>query len=97
MESKCFNVIVDKVRIIRDSERGLRYESQDVRDRRLDVSSIREKLGINQAEFAEILGVHKRTIRNWEKGKAKPSKPALLLLRVADRWPEAFIDSLLEY
>ena len=63
----------------------------------LDVSSIRGKLGLDQSELAEILGIPENLLRVWEEGTREPPRPIKLLLRVADRWPVAFIDSLLDY
>ena len=97
MESRRFNVLVDKIRVSRTSKRGMRYRLSYEECKRLDISSIRERLGVNQIEFAEILGLPRKTIDDWENGRKKPAGPTLLLLRVADRWPEAFIDSLLDY
>lgn len=34
----------------------------------LEFKEFRKRLGLTQEEFAEILGVHGRTIQNWESG-----------------------------
>lgn len=45
----------------------------------LDVKKIREKLGLSQEALAEMVGVHPRTIQNWESGSTIPkSKHAIL-------------------
>lgn len=45
----------------------------------IDVKKIREKLGISQEVLAEMVGVHPRTIQNWESGSKIPnSKHAIL-------------------
>ncbi len=46
----------------------------------IDVKKLREKLGLNQAEFAVKLGVAEYTVRRWESGKTKPSRMAQRLL-----------------
>ena len=63
----------------------------------LNISSIREKFGLDQSEFADVLGISKHHLKVWEEGAAEPPRPVMLLLRVADRWPVAFIDSLIDY
>lgn len=63
----------------------------------INVSSIRGKLGLDQSELADILGIPLDIFKNWEEGTVELPRPVMLLLRVADRWPAAFIDSLLEY
>lgn len=57
-----------------------------------DVGSIREKTGLSQARFAELLGVSVRTLQDWEQGRRAPSGAARTLLLVADRNPRALLD-----
>ena len=45
----------------------------------LDIKKNREKLGISQEQLAEMVGVHPRTVQNWESGSTIPkSKHAIL-------------------
>ncbi|MBR4860129.1 MAG: helix-turn-helix domain-containing protein [Alphaproteobacteria bacterium] len=45
----------------------------------MDIKKIREKLGISQEQLAEMVGVHPRTVQNWESGSTIPkSKHAIL-------------------
>lgn len=39
----------------------------------LDIKKIREKLGISQEQLAEMVGVHPRTVQNWESGSTIPN------------------------
>jgi putative transcriptional regulator len=57
-----------------------------------DVAQIREKTGLSQARFAELLGVSVRTLQDWEQGRRVPSGAARTLLLVADRNPRALLD-----
>jgi putative transcriptional regulator len=57
-----------------------------------DVRAIRTGLGLSQAQFAAFLGISVATLRNWEQGRRKPEGPARVLLRVAERHPEAVWD-----
>ena len=52
-----------------------------------DVKSIRKRLGLTQAEFARHFGLSRRTIEQWEQGRAIPDRPARILLAVIDREP----------
>jgi putative transcriptional regulator len=54
-----------------------------------EIKGIREKLDVSQAEFAEMIGVSKRTLQEWEQGRCKPTGAALKLLMIARRHPEA--------
>jgi putative transcriptional regulator len=57
-----------------------------------DVAAIREKTGLSQARFAELLGVSARTLQDWEQGRRSPSGAARTLLLVAARNPQALLD-----
>jgi putative transcriptional regulator len=56
------------------------------------VSSVREKTGLSQAEFARLLGVSVRTLQEWEQGRRAPSGAARTLLMIAAKNPRAFLD-----
>ena len=57
-----------------------------------DVSKVREKTGLSQARFAELLGVSVRTLQDWEQGRRAPSGAARTLIMIADRNPSALLD-----
>ena len=57
-----------------------------------DVASIREKTGLSQARFAQLLGVSVRTLQDWEQGRRAPSGAAKTLLMVADKNPRALLE-----
>ena len=52
---------------------------------------IRAKLHLSKAAFAGLMGVSLRTIQDWEQGKREPSGPAKSLLRIAEQYPEMFV------
>ena len=39
----------------------------------VEIRKLREQLGLNQAEFAQLAGVHPITVSKWERGEAVPS------------------------
>jgi putative transcriptional regulator len=55
------------------------------------VSTIRDRTGLSQARFAELLGVSVRTLQEWEQGRRIPSGAARTLLQVAARDPKALL------
>src|SRR2546426_2265131 len=57
-----------------------------------DVATIREKTGLSQARFAQLLGVSVRTLQDWEQGRRAPSGAAKTLLMVADKNPRALLE-----
>jgi putative transcriptional regulator len=60
----------------------------------LDIKHIREGYNLTQAQFAAMLGINVRTLRNWEQGRRVPECPAMVLLRVADKHPEAVLETV---
>ena len=57
-----------------------------------DIARIREKTGLSQARFAQLLGVSVRTLQDWEQGRRAPSGAARTLLMVAARSPQALLE-----
>jgi putative transcriptional regulator len=57
-----------------------------------DIAGIREKTGLSQARFSQLLGVSVRTLQDWEQGRRAPSGAARTLLIVADKNPRALLD-----
>jgi putative transcriptional regulator len=53
----------------------------------------REKLGLSQQKFAQLLGVSKRTLEGWEQGRRTPNKAAKVLLKIAASHPEAVLEA----
>ncbi len=52
-----------------------------------ELRHIRETLNISQALFAHYLLAGTATYQNWEQGRAKPNKQAILLIRMVQRDP----------
>jgi len=58
----------------------------------LDVKGFRAKYGLSQVQFAALLGISVKTLRNWEQGRREPEGPARVLLHVAAKHPQALWD-----
>jgi putative transcriptional regulator len=56
------------------------------------VARVREKTGLSQSRFAELLGVSVRTLQEWEQGRRAPSRAARTLLLIAAKNPRALLD-----
>ena len=58
------------------------------------VKAIRAKTGLSQTRFADVLGVSKRTLENWEQGRRHPTGPARALLKILDADPKHAMEVL---
>jgi putative transcriptional regulator len=56
------------------------------------VTTVRERTGLSQARFAQLLGVSVRTLQEWEQGRRAPSGAARTLLLIAQRNPRALLE-----
>jgi len=57
-----------------------------------DVKQVRASFQLSQTEFARLIGISVKTLRNWEQGRRKPDGPARVLLQVAAKHPNAIWD-----
>lgn len=46
----------------------------------MTVKEIRDAYGLTQKELAELIGLPKRTVENWEEGKSSPPPYAVKLI-----------------
>jgi DNA-binding transcriptional regulator YiaG len=54
----------------------------------VDVRDIRAKFNQTRGQFAEMIGISKETLRNWERARRWPQGPARALLRIAAADPD---------
>src|SRR5688572_26455236 len=94
MKQAAFRELVASVRQAGRIRRGRLKPGRTSIFRPTDVKAVRAKLGASQTEFALMIGVSVATLRNWEQGRRTPDGPALALLRVAAKNPEAVADAL---
>ncbi len=59
-----------------------------------NVADIRGRLGLSQQELADLLGISRRTLENWEQGRRAPTGAAKVLLLVARRHPEVVLEAV---
>lgn len=61
------------------------------RETKYEVSPVceaRTAVGLSQQEFAELMGISKRTLQEWEQGRRVPTGAARTLIKVAIKHPE---------
>ncbi len=94
MNDKLFQELLESVK---QGGEVIRVERKAVRTfdfKKPNVKSIRLKYGLSQNKFAQLLGISPAALRNWEQGRRKPEGPARVLLMVAEKHPEAILDSV---
>ena len=95
MKDDLFNELFESVRqggaILRKEKAPSRmFTDADVPD----AAAVREGYGLSQEKFAALLGISVGTLRNWEQRRRVPEGPARVLLRVAERHPDALLDTV---
>ena len=50
-----------------------------------EIKQLRKRLGLSQAKFGRVLGVHAMTVSRWERGKVEPDGATAQLLDVLDK------------
>ena len=60
----------------------------------LPPARIRERMGMTQVEFANILNIPVATLRNWEQGRVRIDPAARALFRILSRDPKHALKAL---
>ncbi len=60
----------------------------------INVAELRKSLGLTQIEFAAKFCISIGTLRHWERGDRTPHGPALALLNVVAKEPQAVLRAL---
>ena len=98
MNDDLFDELLESVReggaILRSKAPAGRAFEFPERDGVPDVAAIRERFGLSQAKFAQLMGISVGTLRNWEQGRRAPEGPASVLLEVAFRRPDALWEAV---
>lgn len=58
---------------------------------RISIAACRVNAGMNQTEFAQVLGVDRSTVANWESGKTEPTVTLLRKISEVSGVPMDFI------
>ena len=82
------NIGIEILEGVREIKRGEHGRVSNVPS----VTAVRERTGLSQARFAQLLGVSVRTLQEWEQGRRAPSGAARTLLLIAQRNPRALLE-----
>ena len=92
MKDELYNELVASVREGRKILRGKATPSRKFVVEVPDVKKIRSDYKLSQNEFAALMGISVKTLRNWEQGRRVPEGAARVLLQVAAKHPEVIWD-----
>ncbi len=53
-----------------------------------EVITVRERLHLSRGLFARFLRTNRRTLENWEQGRARPNPQAALLISLVNKFPD---------
>jgi putative transcriptional regulator len=91
---KAFDRIQQGLNEALEHARGNPQAARVYRPEPVDVAALRHRLGMTQEQFAARFGVSVATLRHWERGDRTPQGPALVLLNVIQREPQAVLRAL---
>jgi len=87
MNDELFNALLESVEQADDIIQGKAKPAQITVFAEPEVKAVRAKTGLTQERFANVVGVSKRTLENWEQGRRHPTGPARALLKLLDADP----------
>ncbi|MFC3121522.1 NadS family protein [Agaribacter flavus] len=94
MNEDMFEQLIESVSQADDIINGTAKPSRVTEFAEPQVKAIRAKTGLTQSRFADVLGVSKRTLENWEQGRRHPTGPARALLKILDANPKYALEAL---
>ena len=94
MEKKLFEELLESVKEAGQILKGKRQPARTFIVHALDVRRIRESLNLSQYQFAALVHVSVKTLRNWEQGIRRPGGAAAALLTAIRNDPENVIAAL---
>jgi putative transcriptional regulator len=92
MKEELFNELVESVREGGKILRGKQKPSRVFVIEAPNVKKIRTGYKLSQNEFAALMGISVKTLRNWEQGRRSPEGAARVLLQVVAKHPEVIWD-----
>ena len=94
MEQAIFDDLVQSLREAKAIVRGEALASRRIKVTTPDAKAIREKIGLSQSEFAQLMQVSIKTLQNWEQHRRNPTGPAAALLKIVLTAPDVALKTL---
>ena len=92
--TSAFESIAQGLKEAIDLNDGKKVAAKIHRAPEVNVVEIRQNLGMTQMEFASKFCISVSTLRHWERGDRNPHGPALALLNVVAKEPQAVLRAL---
>ncbi len=92
MNNELFTELVASMREGGAILRGTKAPSRAFAINGANIKQLRAEYDLSQNEFAALMGISVKTLRNWEQGRRMPEGAAKVLLQVAAKHPEAVWD-----
>lgn len=94
MEPALFNDLMQSLKEAKAIAHGVAPAARRTRVTPPDAKSVREKTGLSQSEFAQLMQVSIKTLQNWEQHRRTPTGPAAALLKIVLSAPDVAIKTL---
>jgi DNA-binding transcriptional regulator YiaG len=94
METILFDELVESLKEAKAIVQGEIQPSRCFELKRMDVKAIREKTGLSQSQFAQLIQISTKTLQNWEQQRRTPTGPAAALLKIVSVSPDSAIRAL---
>jgi putative transcriptional regulator len=94
MDQELFDELLESVKEAGQIVKGKRLPPRTFVVEALDVREIRESLNLSQYQFAALVHVSVKTLRNWEQGIRRPGGAAAALLTAIRNDPKNVIAAL---
>ena len=97
MEANLFDELVTSLKEAKAIVQGEVVPTRHFELKRIDVKAIREKTGLSQSQFAQLIQISTKTLQNWEQKRRLPTGPAAALLKIVSINPDLAIHTLTTY
>ncbi len=97
MEASLFDELVTSLKEAKAIVQGEVVPTRHFELKRIDVKAIREKTGLSQSQFAQLIQISTKTLQNWEQKRRLPTGPAAALLKIVSINPDLAIHTLTTY
>lgn len=94
MENVLFDDLVQSLKEAKDISKGEAKAARRFEVSSPEARSVRESIGLSQADFARFMRVSIKTLQNWEQHSRHPTGPAAALLKIVGTAPEVALRSL---